>query len=109
MASFLTSQSVMMCPHGGSVQATATASNLTAGGAPVLTTSDVFVIAGCAFVVGVVPHPCTTIQWVQPTLKSTRSSVATLTESSLGFCVAADQAPQGPVQVVTTQTSAGGL
>jgi hypothetical protein len=33
----------------------------------------------------------------------------TLSQSSQGLCLAADQAPQGPVSIVNTQTKAEGL
>ena len=36
-----------------------------------LTASDTFMIAGCPFIIGVVPHPCVTVQWVQPAAQST--------------------------------------
>ena len=108
MPAFLTTASVMMCPHGGTVQATSTNTQVQAGGAPILRSSDVFVIAGCPFMIGPVPHPCVTINWVQPAMQSTVLNDPTLTESSVGLCVAPDQAVQGPVSVVTTQPQASG-
>jgi hypothetical protein len=108
MPGFLTTESVMMCPHGGTVQAASSNISVLAGGAPILRSSDTFVIAGCAFIIGVVPHPCVTIQWVQPAEKSTISD-PTLTLASVGLCQAADQAVQGPVIIASTQPSAQGL
>jgi hypothetical protein len=108
MPGFLTASSVMMCPHGGTVQSTPANPNIQAGGAPMLTASDTFVIAGCPFVVGTAPHPCVSIQWVQPALRSTLSGNPTLTEASLGLCVAADQSPQGPVMISSTQPNVTG-
>ncbi len=108
MPGFLTTASVMMCPHGGSVQAASSNTKVLAGGAPILRRSDVFVIAGCAFVVGVAPHPCVTVQWVQAAARSTIGD-ATLTMASIGLCQAADQSVQGPVIIASTQQSAQGL
>lgn len=108
MSGMLTTASVMMCPHGGTVHASPTSTSVQAGGTPVLTASDVFVIAGCPFVIGVVPSPCVSVQWVQPALKSTVSGNPTLTLSSVGLCLAATQAPQGPVMIVSTQPTVTG-
>jgi hypothetical protein len=108
MPGFLTTSSVMMCPHGGTVQAISSNTQVMAGGAPILRTSDTFIIAGCAFVIGVVPSPCVTVQWVQTAAQSTIGD-PTLTEASMGLCQAATQAVQGPVTIASTQTSVQGL
>jgi hypothetical protein len=108
MSGMLTAASVMMCPHGGTVQAVPASTRVQAGGTPVLTASDTFIIAGCAFVIGTVPSPCVSVQWVQPALQSTVSGNPTLTLSSVGLCLAATQAPQGPVMIVNTQPSVTG-
>jgi hypothetical protein len=107
MPGMLTTASVMMCPHGGTVQATPSSTAVQFAGAPAVTASDVFVIAGCTFVIGVVPSPCVTVQWVQPAAQSTISGNPTLTEASVGLCMAA--APQGPVMIVSTQPNVSGL
>jgi hypothetical protein len=108
MPAFLTTASVLMCPHGGTVQASSSNTQVQAGGAPILRSSDAFVIAGCPFMIGTSPHPCVTINWVQPAAQSTVLDDPTLTEASVGLCVAPDQAVQGPVNIVTTQPRAGG-
>jgi hypothetical protein len=109
MPAMLTAASVMMCPHGGTVQATPASTDVQAAGAPMLTAADTFVIAGCPFVIGTVPSPCVSVQWVQPAAQSTLSSNPTLTEASVGLCLAATQAPQGPVTIVSTQANVAGL
>jgi hypothetical protein len=108
MPGFLTTASVMMCPHGGTVQAISGNTQVMAGGAPILRSSDTFIIAGCAFVIGIVPSPCVTVQWVQPAAQS-KIGDPTLTEASVGLCQAATQAVQGPVIIASTQPSAQGL
>jgi len=105
---FLNTASVMMCPHGGTVQGTPSGPAPQAGGAPMLTASDMFVIAGCPFVLGVPPHPCVTVQWVQPATRSTAGGNPTLTLGSVGLCVAADQAVQGTVIIASTQPQVTG-
>jgi hypothetical protein len=98
-----------MCPHGGPVQAVSASTRATAGSSPLLGAGDTFVVAGCAFVLGAVPHPCVTVRWVQPAARSTVAGAAALTAQSAGLCQAADQAVQGTVLVVATQPRAGGL
>lgn len=107
MPGFLTTASVMMCPHGGTVQPSSSNTSVLAGGEPILRSSDVFVIAGCAFVIGVEPSPCVTVQWVQAATRSTIGD-ATLTMASVGLCQAATQAVQGPVVIASTQTTVQG-
>jgi hypothetical protein len=109
MASLLNSSSMMMCPHGGMVTATTTNTSVMAGGDPVLRASDVFVIAGCALVIGIVPHPCVQVQWVQPDSMSQVEGDFTLSEESVGLCVAADMAVQGTVLVTFTQPLVSGI
>ena len=108
MPGFLTTTSVMMCPHGGNVQAISGNTQVMAGGAPILRSSDTFIVAGCAFMIGPMPSPCVTVQWVQAAAQSTIGD-STLTEASVGLCQAATQAVQGPVIIASTQPSVQGL
>jgi hypothetical protein len=108
MSGFLTTASVLICPHGGSVQMVPSNTNVQFGGAPAVTASDTFIIAGCSFMIGNVPSPCVSVQWVQPAMQSTVDSNPTLTEASNGLCLAATQAPQGPVQISSTQSNVSG-
>jgi hypothetical protein len=108
MSGMLTTASVMMCPHGGTVQAIPSNTAVQFGGAPAVTATDTFMIAGCPFVIGGVPSPCLTVQWVSPALQSEVNSNPTLTEASVGMCLAATQAPQGAVIVSSTQPRVSG-
>ena len=109
MPNLLNSSSVMMCPHGGQVQAITSNTKAKAGGDFILRSSDTFIIAGCPFTIGPSPHPCMQVQWVQPDTRSQVISDFTLSESSVGLCVAADQAVQGTVLVSFTQPKVSGL
>lgn len=109
MAGLLNVSSVMMCPHGGTVQAVSSNARVKAAGDFVLRQSDTFTIAGCPFVIGTVPHPCVRVQWVQPAARSKAVSDFTLTAQSVGLCLAADQAPQGTVMITATQPRAVGV
>jgi uncharacterized Zn-binding protein involved in type VI secretion len=108
MPNLLNSSSVMMCQHGGTVQAVTSGSRVSVGGSPVLRATDTFTISGCVFNISGDPHPCVRVEWPQPNQNSTAMSDFTLSEESLGFCVAGDQAVQGTVVIVSTQTSVTG-
>jgi len=98
-----------MCPHGGTVSAVTTNTRVNAGGAPLVGASDTFMIAGCPFTLpGGVPSPCMTVQWVSPDTRSQVVSEATLSEASVGLCLAATQAPQGTVLINSTQAQVTG-
>lgn len=108
MARLLNLSSQMMCPHGGQVQAVSSNTRVKGGGAYLLRATDTFTIVGCPLTLGVVYHPCVQVRWVQPAMQSKVLGDFTLTESSVGLCVAADQAVQGTVQVVVTQSQVSG-
>lgn len=107
MGQFLTTASTMMCPHGGTVTAVASQQKAQAGAA-ILMQSDSCTIAGCPFTIGPNPSPCVTVRWVSPATRNTLAGTPALTSDSVGLCLAATQAPQGPVQVVNTQPKASG-
>ena len=108
MSGLLNTASVLMCPHGGTVQAIPSGGAALAAGAPLVTAADTFLVAGCAFVIGVVPSPCITVQWVQPATGSTVAQNPTLTLASIGLCIAATGAVQGPVIIADTQPNVAG-
>lgn len=109
MANLLTTASQMMCPHGGMVNAVSSNVRAKAASANILRAADTFTIAGCTFNIGVSPHPCIQVQWVQTALKSKAVGDFTLTDGSLGLCVAADRAVQGTVSINSTQSKVSGL
>jgi hypothetical protein len=110
-AALLTVASSLQCPHGGTVTIVSSNTKARAIAALALAT-DTFTIAGCPFQipvgVGTVPHPCVTVQWTKTNMLTTVNGTPTLSQDSVGLCLAADQAPQGPVSVVQTQASASG-
>ncbi len=107
----LTTASSLQCPHGGTVTIASSNSKASAG-APLALANDTFTIAGCPFQIpvgtGTVPHPCVKVQWTKTNLKTSVNGQSTLSQDSVGLCLAADQAPQGPVSVVQTQPKASG-
>jgi uncharacterized Zn-binding protein involved in type VI secretion len=108
MPALLTASSSMMCPHGGMVMATPGSTRASAG-APILRGSDTFTIAGCAFAPGGAPHPCVSVNWVSTATRVKHGGALGLNQSSVGLCIAGDQAPQGTVLISSTQSRASGL
>lgn len=107
MGQYLTKSSTLMCPHGGSVMPIPANAKVTLDDSIVLAT-DTFPIGGCAFA-PVVPHPCVQVQWMVTALRATADGAAPLTTESIGMCVAADGAIQGPVMIQVTQAQVSGL
>ena len=103
MAQLLNTATVMMCPHGGTVNAASTNTKAKAGGDFILRSSDTFTIAGCPLNIASVPHPCVRVQWVKSALKPKAVGDFVLNTDSVGLCIAADQAVQGTVLITTTQ------
>jgi hypothetical protein len=112
MGQLLTTESVLMCPHGGTVTAITTDIATQAGGAFVVLATDTFLVAGCPFMlpsVPPVPDPCIMVQWVTSALANTVMGVPVLTMDSVGLCISALGAPAGPVMVVDTQLPVDGM
>jgi len=107
MAGLLTTSSSMMCPHGGTVMATTNNTKVKAAGSYLLRASDTFTIIGCSFTLPP-PHPCVRVQWAQPAQKSQAVGDFTLTQESVGLCIAADNAVQGTVLINSTQPKVSG-
>lgn len=94
----------MMCPHGGQVLQIPSQSKVLANEQPVLLPTDAMTVAGCPFVIGIVPHPCVTVQWTAVATKSTVQQQAPLLATSVGLCQGPDGAPQGTVIMTGFQT-----
>ena len=109
MAGLLNETSTLQCPHGGTVSIVTSNTRVKGGGDYLARSTDTFIIAGCPFILGLVPHPCVQIQWVQPAARSQVSSDFTLTEESVGLCLADDAAVQGTVLIMFTQPQVAGL
>jgi hypothetical protein len=108
MGQILTASAVLLCPHGGKVSAVPSNLRAKAAGGFILSASDTFLIAGCPFFAGAVYHPCVTVRWIVPGLRSSAAGAKVLTTDSVGLCLAADNAPQGTVMVAVAQPRVGG-
>ncbi len=106
---FLTPSATLLCPHGGTVAITPASTRAMAGGAPICTAADTFVIAGCTFTLpGPVPSPCVLVQWIVPETRVKHGGAPGLDVGSTGLCMAATGAPQGPVTIQPGQSRAQG-
>ena len=108
MPALLTTASVLICPHGGSVIATPGSTRASAG-APILRGSDSFTIAGCSFAPGGALHPCVSVNWIVTATRVRHGGDFVLNQSSVGLCIAADQTPQGAVLINSTQAQVNGV
>lgn len=105
----LTVASTLICPHGGQITIVPTSVRAMAVGAPMATSVDTFIIAGCTFTLpGPVPSPCVTVQWIMPGMRAKAGAGQALDAGSVGMCMAATGAPQGPVSIAATQAKVTG-
>jgi hypothetical protein len=97
---------VAMCPHGGQVTTISADTRVLVSGMPVALISDQFIVAGCTFALPSGPQPCVTVQWTAPTAETLVAAQPAITALSVGLCIAANGAPNGPAVVASTQPRA---
>jgi hypothetical protein len=107
MGQFLTSTALIQCPHGGVATVITTNAQVSAGGAFVLRSTDIFTIVGCSLAASGTTPPCATIEWIVPALANSVLDDFVLTTDSVGLCLGSP-AP-GPPIVTATQESVSGL
>lgn len=104
---------VGMCPHGGSTQGLPGSARVKVSGQPVLTQADMVMVAGCAFILPIVPpkpQPCVKVQLVSVSLSQRVKAQGNpvVLSSSVGLCQSGEQIPQGPMLVASSQTRVRG-
>jgi hypothetical protein len=98
-----------MCPHGGQISVVSTNTRVMVSGQAVAVVGDNFMVAGCAFTVPTSkPQPCVKVQWIVPAIRVKVGGKQVLLQSSTGLCQSAEQIPQGPPNIVSTQTKVKG-
>jgi hypothetical protein len=100
----LTTRASILCPHGGTVTMTPTATRVAVDGDPPLRMGDIGTIAGCPFTIGNTPSPCVRTEWMMPANQVTVAGAAVLTHTSVCLCISAANAPQGTAQISNFQT-----
>ena len=94
---------VAQCPHGGLVVEIPSAPRVFLTGMPAATLTDQYPIVACVFNVAGGPHPCIRVQWLVPAVRVKVNLMPVILQTSVGLCLAADQVPQGPPIVSSTQ------
>ncbi len=98
-----------MCPHAGQVQVIPSNTRVMVGGMPVATMGDTYLVAGCPFTIPPgKPQPCIKVQWLVPATRVMVNGQPVILQTSSGLCLSPEQIPQGPPQVVVTQTRVTG-
>jgi hypothetical protein len=101
-----------MCPHGGQVTIVSSNTRVLLGGQPASTFADTYTISGCPFQVpvpgGTKPQPCVRVQWLVPAARVRVTQQQAILQSSAGMCLSAEGIPQGPPNIVLTQTRVQG-
>lgn len=100
----LTTGATLQCPHGGQVQFAPGNLRVKLNGVPLATTADTALVVGCPFAPGGAPMPCVSVRWTVTDLQTKAGGSSMLSQGSVGLCLNAAQAPQGPVVVVSTQS-----
>lgn len=101
------SGAVAQCPHGGSVTFTAGNTKVLVDNKAVATTADIFQVSNCSFQVpvgaGSKPQPCMKATLAPATKVLINNKPAILTVGTT-ICQSAEQIPQGPASVISSQT-----
>lgn len=102
----------MNCPHGAGIQVISSNTRVLVSGQPVATVNDSYVVSGCPFQVpigiGTKPQPCVTARFTVPANRVLVGGAPAIITTSTGICQSAEQIPQGPPMVVSTQLKASG-
>ncbi|MGB3135801.1 MAG: hypothetical protein WBG38_12950 [Nodosilinea sp.] len=106
MPDYLTTASTVICPHGGRATLFTANAGVTAAGAFVLLETDVHLVAGCPFTVGLKYSPCVQIVWAAGAAQSHISGIPGLVRTSQGHCYSAENNVQGVAVIVNTQPKA---
>ena len=96
----LNTGSIIMCPHGGMVSHTSgTWTTYRISGRPPMLQTDIYIVAGCPMP----GSPCHMVQWVTASNMLVIKGIPVLTFTSVGLCMGAGGAAQGPAIVTATQ------
>jgi hypothetical protein len=93
-----------MCPHAGQFSIVTSNTRVKIGGQFAATQQDLDTILGCT-----IPHPCALAKWIVVATRVKIGGNFAVLRDSIALCQAADQAPQGPPNVVVTQMKVKGI
>ncbi len=109
MTNLLHVNATVNCPHGGRASYLPAQPRVNLTGQVAATVAGQWLIAGCPFTAGNKPQPCVTIRWTTPAARVTVAGAPVVTQASIGLCLSAEQAPQGPPMVTVVQQRAKGV
>ena len=93
------------CAHGAPASTVTANTRVMVSGMPVATVSDTTTVAGCPFLTPEPkPQPCVHVQWLAPATRVLVNGQPALLQTSSGLCLSAEQVPQGPPVITSTQT-----
>ncbi len=96
---------VIMCAHGGQAQPTMPLPRVTVSGQPIVAQAAPHLVAGCPFVLGIVPSPCVVAQWVTGSVRVKSMGLPILLQASQAVCI-----PNGtPAVIAMTQIRVKGM
>lgn len=106
----LDANATVQCFHKtGRVQINSANTRVKVEGQAVALLDDTFTVSGCPFTLpGPKPQPCVKVTWSAPATRLRIDNKQVLLQSSSGQGQSAEQIPQGPVNVVKTQTRVKG-
>ena len=93
----------IICSHAGQISSISANTRVLVSGQQVVTLQNTFPIAGCPFTLPSGSHPCVMTKWFAGAKRVFVNRQPAILKSSTGLCQAADQAPQGPPNVIVTQ------
>ena len=94
----------VMCLHAGQAQPTMPNPRVMVSGQPIVTQPAPYVVAGCPFILGLVPSPCVTGQWVVAATRVMAGGMPVVLQDSQAICV-----PNGtPLNIIVTQVRVKG-
>lgn len=95
----------VLCMHAGQAQPVVSNPRLRVSGQPIVTQTSTYTVAGCPFVVGTVPSPCLTAQWIMAATRVRAGGVPVLLQDSQALC-----APNGTgLNIMVTQMRVRGM
>ena len=95
------------CSHSAPATIVPSQAQVKVGGAFAAVLPDTTTVAGCPFQIpigtGTKPQPCVKVQWTVPATRVKAGGNFVLVQSSNGICQSAEQIPQGPPVIASTQ------
>ena len=95
---------IVLCSHGGTAQPTVPYPRVTVSGQPIVLQVAPYAVAGCPNIIGIVPVPCVTGNWLLGSLRIKANGLPVVLRDSLSITV-----PNATtLQVVNTQVRVQG-